>query len=378
MKHKRVLISGGAGFIGSRLALNLVEKGCRVTVLDSLSRQVHGASGGSALYRSIKGRVDFIRGDVRSKASWGKALKGQEAVVHLAAETGTGQSMYEIGKYVDVNIGGTAAMLEALSDCAGSVKKIVVASSRAVYGEGKYRCASHGVVFPGARAESDLKRGDFGVKCPRCGKAAHALPTDEAATLRSGSVYGMTKRAQEELVLLAGQTMRFATVSLRYQNVYGPGQSMANPYTGILSIFSTRILNNHGIDIYEDGSESRDFVFVDDAVRATVLALESPAVNGRALNVGSGVGTSVLTVAKTLAREFGSCVPIEILGRYRVGDIRHNSADLARVRELLGFAPRYSFARGLREFVRWVKDQRIQPDRYDKSRDELRARGLLK
>lgn len=378
MRYKRVLISGGAGFIGSRLALKLAQKGCRVCVLDSLSKQVHGHAPSSPLYRSIRGVVTFIRGDVRDKAVWRRALKGQDAVVHLAAETGTGQSMYEIDRYVDVNVRGTAAMLEELSGGRAKVKKMLVASSRAVYGEGKYRCAAHGVVYPGSRAEADLRRGDFSVKCPMCGDAAKTMPTDEDSKLHPGSIYGMTKRAQEELVLLAGRARGIPAVALRYQNVYGPGQSMSNPYTGILSIFSTRFLNGHGLDIYEDGTESRDFIYLDDAVRATILALERPAANGQALNVGSGASTDVLSVARTLSRELASSAPIEVSGHYRVGDIRHNSADLTRSRRLLGFSPRYSFTRGVREFVRWVRSQKIQPDGYEASRKELRARGLLK
>lgn len=378
MHYKRVLISGGAGFIGSHLALRLKRKGCRVTVIDNLSKQVHGDALRSPLYRAIRGVVAFIKGDVRDKALWRRALKGQDAVVHLAAETGTGQSMYEIDRYVDVNVRGTAAMLEELSGGRTEVKKILVASSRAVYGEGRYRCSAHGVVFPSSRKEVDLRRGDFSVKCPTCGKAAGTLPTDEDSRLQPGSIYGMTKRAQEELVLLAGRARGIPAVALRYQNVYGPGQSMSNPYTGILSIFSTRFLNGHGIDIYEDGTESRDFIYLDDAVRATILALERPAANGQALNVGSGASTDVLTVARTLARELDAAAPIEITGHYRVGDIRHNTADLARSRKVLGFTPRYPFTRGVREFVRWVKGQKVQPDRYEESRKELRARGLLK
>jgi len=348
-------------------------------VLDNLSPQVHGESSGrSPLFRSIRGKVEFVRGDVRNRSCWLKLLPNHDAVVHLAADTGTGQSMYEIERYVDVNVRGTGAMLDALANCKNGVKKIVVASSRAVYGEGKYRCAGHGIVFPGPRSENDLARGYFAVKCPRCGKAAAPLPTDEESKLHPGSVYGMTKRAQEELVLLAGRTMGIPSVALRYQNVYGPGQSMSNPYTGILSIFSTRILNGNDIDVYEDGTESRDFVFLDDVVTATILALESEGVSGEALNVGSDAETDVLTVARTLIREFKTECNVQVTGRYRVGDIRHNVADLTKTRKILRFAPKYSFQRGVREFVRWVKCQTIQTDRYESSREELRARGLFR
>ena len=238
--------------------------------------------------------------------------------------------------------------------------------------------ADHGIVFPGPRRESDLARGDFGVKCPRCGKTAKSLPTDEESKLHPGSVYGMTKRAQEELVLLTGRAMGIPATALRYQNVYGPGQSMSNPYTGILSIFSTRLLNGNGIDIYEDGTESRDFVFLDDVVTATVLALESGEADGEAFNVGSDAATDVVTVARTLIREFKSSCGVQVTGRYRIGDIRHNTADLSKIRKTLGFAPKYSFQRGVREFVRWVKRQKVAPDRYEASREELRSRGLFR
>lgn len=378
MKFKRILISGGAGFIGSHLALALRRKGCQVTVLDNLSRQVHGDFGQSPLYRSIQGKVHFIRGDVRDKACWLKAIKGQDAVVHLAADTGTGQSMYEMERYVDVNVRGTAVMLDALSRSKHQIRKLVVASSRAVYGEGKCRCSRHGFVFPGPRCEKDLAKADFGVKCPVCVKPTKPIPTDEESKLQPISVYGSTKRTQEELVLLAGRAINVSPLVLRYQNVYGPGQSMSNPYTGILSVFSTRILNGNNIEIYEDGVESRDFVFIEDVVAATILALENRNADGEVFNIGSGVATDVMSVAKTLIREFKSSCGTELTGRYRAGDIRHNVADLTKVRKFLGFIPKFSFQLGVREFVCWARRQRVEVDQYANSRKELSARGLFK
>jgi len=372
----KVLISGGAGFIGSTLSLALVARGHEVTVLDNLSPQIHGDH--SVLLDRIRDRVRFIQGDVRSRPDWQQALAGQEAVVHLAAETGTGQSMYQIAHYTDVNIGGTALLLDLLANEAHSVRRLVVASSRAIYGEGRYRCAACGIVHPEARLAQDMAGGDFQVKCPHCGANAQMLATDETSRIGPSSVYGISKHTQEQLVLSAGQALGIPAVAFRYQNVYGPGQSLTNPYTGILSIFSTRILNGHDIVIFEDGLESRDFVYIDDVVSATIAGIENSAAAGQVFNVGSGVATSVETVAHTLVRAYGATVPVRISGNFRVGDIRHNVADLTKIRQHLGFEPTVSFEQGIAHFAQWVRGQDTQSDRYDESIREMKSRGLYR
>src|ERR1051325_5645809 len=272
---RNILVTGGAGFIGSQLSLHLVAKGHRVRVIDNLSPQIHGANEESSpLFRSIRGKVEFFRGSVTSRNDLLHVLPGIDPVVHLAAETGTGQSMYAIQHYSDVNIGGTALLLDLIANTPFPVRKIVVASSRAVYGEGKYVCVQHGHVFPPSRSSEDMARGDFGVHCPRCGMPARMAPTDEDTPVRPASVYGITKLTQEQMALTVAKALGISAVAFRYQNVYGPGQSLSNPYTGILSIFSSRIRNGGGINIFEAGEESRDFVFLDDVVAATVKGIE--------------------------------------------------------------------------------------------------------
>ena len=376
---KNILITGGAGFIGSRLALSLVAKGHNVRVLDSLASQIHGAEPESSpLFRSIQGKVEFFRGSVTSRDDLKKVLPGMDTVVHLAAETGTGQSMYAIQHYTDVNIGGTALLLDMIANEPFPVKKIVVASSRAVYGEGKYHCSQHGTVSPFLREAKDMERGDFAVHCPLCGVPAQLVASDEETPVRPASVYGITKLTQEQMVLMVGKALGISALAFRYQNVYGPGQSLSNPYTGILSIFSTRIRNGSGINIFEDGKESRDFVFIDDVVAVTASGIEYPEPIVDVFNVGSGVATDVLTIANTLQDLLGAAVPVEISGQFRVGDIRHNVADLAKVRATLGFEPSVSIEEGLRQFVAWVKEEEVQVDRYEESLRELKVKGLFK
>ena len=376
---QNILITGGAGFIGSRLALLLVAKGHNVRVLDNLAPQIHGAEPESSpLFRSIQAKVDFFRGSVTSRDDLMKALPGIDTVVHLAAETGTGQSMYSIWHYTDVNVGGTALLLDLIANEPFPVKKIVVASSRAVYGEGKYQCPHHGIVFPSSRLAKNMEQGDFAVHCPRCGAPANLVASDEETPVRPSSVYGITKLAQEQMVLTVGKALGISALAFRYQNVYGPGQSLSNPYTGILSIFSTRIRNGSSINIFEDGKESRDFVFIDDVVAVTARGVEYQAPLVDVFNVGSGVATDVLMIAGTLQQLLGGNVPIEISGQFRVGDIRHNVADLTKVRASLGFEPLVGIEEGLRRFIVWVKSEQVQADRYDDSLKELSAKGLFK
>ena len=377
---EKVLVTGGAGFIGSNVALKLIAKGYSVVVLDSLSEQIHGSNPDqtSPLYLSIKDKVDFIKGDVCKREDWLKALDGVDYVIHLAAETGTGQSMYEIEKYVGTNIGGTALLLDILANTKHHVKRVVVAESRAIYGEGKYVCPSCGVVYPLERKDEDMSKGDFECKCPKCGGPVKLVGTTEDSNILPSSVYGITKQVQGQLVHLVCKSIGVESVSFRYQNVYGPGQSLSNPYTGILSIFSTRIKNGNGLNIFEDGKETRDFVFIDDVADATILGMEVPAANGHVFNVGTGVATDVLTVAHTLCDKYGIQVPITVSGNYRLGDIRHNFADITLAKQILGFNPKWNFSDGIEQFVKWVNQQEVQEDNYEASIEEMKKKGLYK
>ena len=376
MKYKNVLITGGAGFIGSNLALKLISKGYEITVLDNLSEQIHGND--SDLLKSIEGKVKFIKGDVRNADDWEKALIDQDIVVHLAAETGTGQSMYEVQKYVDVNINGTALFLDYLVNREHTVKKVIIASSRAVYGEGKYSCEKHGIIYPNERKENDLLKGEFEPKCPVCNTNLIVLPTDENSKIHPSSVYGITKQNQEQMVLNVCQSINIPAVAFRYQNVYGPGQSLKNPYTGILSIFSTQIKNGNDLNIFEDGLESRDFVFIDDVVDATILGIEKEEADFEVFNVGSGKGTTVLEVAEFLKKYYQSDINIKISGNFRLGDIRHNVADLSKIENKLGFHAKVDFQSGIKQFAGWVNQQVIQHDYYSQSIQELKDKGLFK
>lgn len=377
---KNILVTGGAGFIGSNVALKLLDKGYNVTVLDNLSKQIHGDKPEvtSPLYLSIKDKVHFFKGSVASREDWMKALEGQDAVIHLAAETGTGQSMYEIEKYVDTNIGGTALLLDILTNTKHHVKRVLVAESRAIYGEGKYFCTKCGDVYPKDRRDEDMSKGDFECKCPKCGGEVKLVATTEDSVIHPSSVYGIAKQVQGQLVHLVCPTIGIESVSFRYQNVYGPGQSLSNPYTGILSIFSTRIKNGNGINIFEDGMETRDFVYIDDVVDATIRGLEVPEANGHVFNVGTGVATDVLTVANTLCEKYGIQVPIKVSGNYRLGDIRHNYADISLARNILGFEPKWSFSDGIAQFCKWVDKQEVQEDKYEASIEEMKKKGLYK
>ena len=372
-----VLITGGAGFIGSRLCEKLFDQGYEITILDNLSPQVHGSD--STLYNRIKEKCNFIKGDVRVIEDWKRALKDQDIVVHFAAETGTGQSMYEVQRYNDVNVMGTSNLLQILANSNHSIKKIILSSSRSIYGEGKYYSDTHGIQYPHNRKESDMIKGIFNPKCEHSSKEMRPLSTDENSKIHPISIYGMTKQYQEQMIMLISKSLGIPSVSLRYQNVYGPGQSLSNPYTGILSIFSTRILNGNDLEIYEDGLQSRDFVFIDDVVDATKLAIEKDNSNDQVFNVGSGEAINVKKVAEVLRDIYNvSNINISISGKFRLGDIRHNFADLSKINKLLGYSPKFSFMEGVSEFVKWVRSQEVQVDNYEKSIKELEQKGLFK
>ncbi len=380
MSNRKILITGGAGFIGSGLALYLVDNGYTVTILDNLSQQIHGEEPekNSPLYLSIKDKVRFIKGTVTSRSDWETAIADNEVIVHLAAETGTGQSMYQIEHYAQVNIGGTALMLDILANQKTVVKKVVIASSRAIYGEGKYISKELGAVYPKHRIAADMDKGQFEVTYPGVIGPLELVATDEESKIHPSSVYGITKQNQEQMIMTVCPTLGIAPVAFRYQNVYGPGQSLTNPYTGILSIFSTLVLNNKPINIFEDGKESRDFVFITDVIRATFMGIEKEEANGQVFNVGTGIPTTVLEVAEGLISLYGKDVPVKVSGNYRLGDIRHNYADMKKIEQLLGFRPSVSFADGLCQFTDWVKAQEVKASRYEESISEMKAKGLMK
>ena len=375
----KILITGGAGFIGSSLALDLISRGHSVRVMDNLSPQIHGddQSVSPTLLR-IKDKVELVIGDVRNREDWQKVLPEMECVVHLAAETGTGQSMYEVHHYMDANIGGTAHLLDLLDNEGAAVKKLIIASSRAIYGEGKYVDDEGRTHFPVSRFEDNLKQGLYNPTFN--GKELHSVPTTEDSPFVPTSIYGLSKQVQEQMVLLAARTRNISAFALRYQNVYGPGQSLKNPYTGIISIFSKLLLTNKAINIFEDGEESRDFVFIDDVVEATRLAIEfedSTAIES--LNVGNGVATSVNTIAQTLKGLYGSSSELTISGNYRLGDIRHNTADLNQIKKRLNYVSKVGIDQGLEKFADWVKTQHIGDDNsYEESLNELKEKKLFK
>jgi dTDP-L-rhamnose 4-epimerase len=374
---KKILVTGGAGFIGQRLSIALIHAGHYVRILDNFSIQVHSSN---VLPEIITKNSEVISTDIRNRDALKKAISDIDTVIHLAAETGTGQSMYEIERYFSVNVQGTATLLDLLQNdsCGKSVQSIVVASSRAIYGEGAYNCNEHGTVYPEQRTREALTAAQFEPRCPYCGKPIGLLSTAENAPFKPMSVYGLTKQVQEQSVLLYARTRGINGFGLRYQNVYGPGQSLKNPYTGILAVFSNLARQNELIEIYEDGFESRDFIYIDDVVSATV---KSALFDGKyigAINVGSGVATSVMSVAQTIKNYFSSSSEIRVSGAFRVGDIRHNIADISLAHKVLGFVPRVSFPQGINGFLSWAENQPMHDKAaYAQSVDELSSKNLM-
>jgi dTDP-L-rhamnose 4-epimerase len=378
MKNSRVLITGGLGFIGLEVARLLVERSHPVLLFDNLSPQVHGAVPNLAALRLLRNaHVEVLRGDVSKSSDWAATLEDVAAVVHLAAETGTAQSMYEISRYTETNVGGTARLLDYLANHKHRVRKVILASSRAVYGEGAYQCGPCGLVYPPARSEEMLRLSQWQPRCPSCKTPIEAAATPEGGRTAPASVYAATKLAQEDLVRVAGKALGIPAVIFRFQNVYGEGQSLKNPYTGILSIFANQLRAGKTIHLYEDGQESRDFVHVSDVARAVCSGLASDGADGATLNVGSGQPTSVEQVALLLQQRIGSKTLPVVSGQYRLGDIRHGYADLTVIRACLQFAPEVSLDDGLTRFVEWLKTQPLEPDRLGKATAELVTRGLM-
>ncbi|MES2579473.1 MAG: SDR family NAD(P)-dependent oxidoreductase [Pseudomonadota bacterium] len=375
---KSILITGGAGFIGQHLTRKLLSEGHSIRILDSFHPQIHGVDGDISV--DIKSQVDLVRADIRDRDALINAVSGIDTIVHLAAETGTGQSMYEIERYFSVNVQGTAILLDVLGNepNAKGVTNIVVASSRAIYGEGTYQCATHGKVYPEARSNIDMAAGKLEPICPKCALSVDMLSTEEDAPFKPMSMYGLTKQVQEQAVLLFARVKGINAFALRYQNVYGAGQSLKNPYTGILAVFSNLARQGQRIDVYEDGLESRDFVYVSDVVEATTRAIQYNEKFIGALNVGGGEAVSVAEVAAQVNQYFGGHSEIQLSGAFRVGDIRHNLAALDNVNKILGFKPQLSFSKGLKLFLDWAEAQPVEDkNAYTKSVMELSERSLM-
>ncbi len=377
---KKLLVTGGSGFIGAEIVSQLSRGDWDITVLDAMTEQIHGKDWeNSYLYQKIAGKCRFVKASVTDIDAMREAVNGQDYVIHLAAETGTGQSMYQINQYNETNIMGTSNLLQAISLLGkqNTVKKIVLSSSRSVYGEGKYECPQCGIVYPKGRAKEKMLAGDFNFYCPACGAKLNLLPTTEDSLVQPMSLYAFTKYAQEKMLETMCPALGVDYTIFRYQNVYGVGQSLKNPYTGILSIFSALMLENKPINIFEDGLESRDFVNVKDVAACTVSCLERPESNGRIINVGSGVNTSVIEIAETLKKNYGSVSDIKVTGDFRIGDIAHNKADITLARELLGFAPTVPLQEGLAAFCQWVMGQEKDASGYQHSLSEMEKAGMF-
>ena len=371
----KILVTGGCGFIGSHLVDRLVADGRRVRVLDSLDPQVH--LGGPPPH--LNPEAEYLYGAVGDDSQLGPALEEVEAVVHLAASVGVGQSMYRVTDYVAANTGGTARLLERLIELPAErrPRKLVVASSMSIYGEGAYRCGECGPQAA-TRHPSQLADGRWEPACPRCTAELEAVPTPESKPIEPASVYAMTKFDQENLVLNLGRAYEIPAVALRFFNTYGPRQALSNPYTGVAAIFSARIRAGNPPVVYEDGRQRRDFLHVRDAVQAILLALSSPAADGRAVNVGSGRSISVLELAQMLIEIYGRGGELRpaVPGRYRQGDVRHCFADVSALREL-GYEPQVELETGLRELAAWAEKQASVEDRFQTAQTELEAKGLV-
>ncbi|MFH1743507.1 MAG: SDR family NAD(P)-dependent oxidoreductase [bacterium] len=369
----KILVTGGAGFIGSYLVDALNERGHQVRIFDNLDPQVH-PGGNKPKY--LGKETEFIKGDVRDIDALRRALKNQEIVFHNAAAVGVGQSQYKIKHYVDVNVGGTANLLDLLANEKHSVQKVIVAVSQTGYGEGCFHCPTHGSVRSWVRSTEQLEQGIWEHLCPECGAQLTQEPTPETAIQRCSTIYAQTKRQQEDMVLTIGQAYNIPSTALRYFNVYGPRQSLSNPYTGVMAIFLSRLANGKPPVIYEDGLQSRDFISVKDVIQANLLAMESDKANYQAYNVGSGKPTTILDIAHTLAKLTSTAIKPEVLRKYRKGDTRHCTADITKIRTELGFEPKVILEDGLREFVEWAKT--ITPeDKFDQAAKELAEHGLV-
>jgi len=371
-KYKNILVTGGAGFIGSFLVDKLIKNGYQVRILDNLEEQVHQQKIPSYLNQN----AEFIKGDVRDHKVLKDALTSIDAVFHLAAAVGVAQSNYQIKKYADTNIGGTSNLLNILVNENLKIKKIVTISSMTGYGEGNYKCVKCGIVRPPLREELQLEKKDWNLYCPNCQRKVEAVATNEKALDFPNSVYGLSKKVQQDLTLLVGKIYKIPTVVLRGFNVYGSRQSLSNPYTGVTAIFISRLKNNKEVVIYEDGLQSRDFISVHDLVNAFILSLESDEANNQMFNIGSGKGTSILEIAEAVSKLLGKPNLIQINKDYRKNDIRHCFADISKAKKVLGWEPKITLEQGLKELIEWSSNQ-VAKDKFKNAQAELKQKGLL-
>jgi len=370
---KKILVTGGAGFIGSHLVDALIARGHQVRVLDALVPQVHA----SDKPEFLNAKAEFIRADICDRGALQRALDGVSVVFHDAAEVGVGQSMYEMERYVRANTLGTSILLEEIVARKAAIQKVVVASSMSVYGEGAYTCPKCGPKSPKLRSSEQLAKHDWELHCETCGADLKAAPTSEEKPIFPTSVYAISKQDQEQLCLVVGRSYGIPTVALRYFNVYGDRQALSNPYTGICAIFSSRLLNDQPPLIFEDGEQTRDFVHVSDIVQGNLKAMESDRADYEMLNIGTGVPTSVNQVARMLSDGLGKKVPAQVVGKFREGDIRHCVADISKARKLIGYEPAVQLQKGIPELLAWVKVQRAS-DRTAKATQELESRNLVR
>jgi len=373
-----VLITGGAGFIGKNLALSLLKDGISVRILDNLSSQVHGELPKDLEWLDDT-NLEFVRGSILNKELLKKSLKDVSTIFHLAAETGTGQSMYEIYKYSEVNVQATSLLLEIILKEKLNIKKIILSSSRSIYGEGVYSCKNcKGLrINPESRKASDLSNHQWDFKCKNCNQLINPIPIKELDPINPASIYAATKSIQEDLIKITCKALDIDYAILRLQNVYGEGQSVKNPYTGIISIFSNLIKNGKSLSVFEDGKESRDFIHVDDVVNIMKICCNSKEKISDVINVGSGNPTSILEIAKLLKKTMKSEVEIIVTGEYRLGDIRHNFADLKNLHEKLSYYPKISIEKGIEKFANWVSIQPKEIDRLDLAKEQLKKYNLF-
>ena len=369
--EKKILVTGGAGFIGSHLVDRLIQEGHVVRILDNLEQQVHKAPPDY-----INSHEEFVRGDIRNYSDIDVALQDIDIIFHEAAMVGVGQSMYQVDKYVDVNTYGTAKLLEYLITREHSVKKLIVASSMSIYGEGAYHCEDHGMVFPPQRRDEQMKRKDWDLNCPICGKKVSPVPTPESKPLQPTSIYAISKKDQEEMSMAIGRAYGIPTVALRYFNTYGPRQALSNPYSGVCAIFSSRLLNNSPPVVFEDGRQTRDFISVYDIVRANILAMEKSNADYKIFNVGSGSPVTIADIARTLASLYNKPIQPDIVNKYRAGDTRHCFADISSISSSLGFKPHVKFREGMADLVNWGLQQQAS-DGFSDAYGELLKRGLV-
>ena len=376
MKHRTILVTGGAGFVGIHLCRELIRRGYAVRVLDNLDPQVHGKK--ARRPQALPSSVEWMRGDVTRPADVERAVRGVDAIYHLAAAVGVGQSMYQVRHYVNTNSMGGATVLEAVIRHRKRIRKVIVASSMSIYGEGQYLCPECGPVSPPHRTAAPSRgRKDWNIHCAVCGSTLEPQPTPETKPLNPTSIYAVTKRDHEENFLAVGSAYRVPTVALRFFNIYGPLQALSNPYTGVAAIFCSRLINRQPPIIFEDGQQSRDFVHVSDIVQACMLSLTKPQANYQVFNVGTGRATSVLQMAQLLNNHLKINLEPRILNRFRAGDIRYCYADISRIEARLGYKPKISLEQGVPDLISWVTQQR-EKDSVPGAMGELKSMGLIR